>query len=67
MDLDKQLTKLWIDEESPYISHDDVKRLILEARLDELQKLKSAHSINIFDEYLEKYIAELRNQIKGSK
>lgn len=36
-----------------------INQLILQERIDELKKLKNAHSINIFDEYLEHRIAQL--------
>lgn len=39
----------------------------LEARLDELVKLKQAHSIYIFDEYLEKHITQLSTELKTLK
>lgn len=42
----------------------DRKRVALEARIDELQNLKNAHSITIFDEYLERRLADLR-EVEG--
>lgn len=29
--LDEQIAEYWLDEESPYVAHEDVKRLIQEA------------------------------------
>lgn len=39
------------------LSH--LTRIVREARRDELQKLKDAHSINIFDEYIEDRLKDL--------
>ncbi len=36
-----------------------LNQLMLQERIDELKKLKNAHSINIFDEYLEHRLAQL--------
>lgn len=62
--------KLWdaLDQPQTYFRFaDKLKPLIhqaeIKARLDELVKLKNAHSINIFDEYLENHIQALEKEI----
>ena len=74
-ELDEQLTKLWVDEETPYISHDDVKRLIIQARIDELEQqsnvtlgiLDANKCMKLLSERHIKRSIELNNQIKGDK
>lgn len=49
------------DEEIAQSLQAHIDKLLVEARLGELIKLKNAHTINIFDEYLESRI----NKLKG--
>jgi hypothetical protein len=45
---------------------DRLTHLITEAKIEELKKLKSAHSINIFDGYVENRLAQLEAKKKGA-
>lgn len=63
-DCDDSCADKWVADEAFNRAKQAIQQELLKARLNELVKLKDAHSITIFDEYLENHIADLQAKLK---